>query len=149
MADETKAVEKTEKAKTRRTYRNDQWTEEDVKAKKAALTLAEVPAGWVKLADVSTACRANGIPVSKFVRAFGGDRGMNAPIAPEFRFVYVGRTRYCPPEALTTGIAKLKDPSFLKTTRVHKPKADKPAKTAKAEAAPVPEGRRVAVRPQS
>ena len=138
----------TPKAKsTRRTYRNDEWTEEQVKAKRAQLTVAEVPAGWVKLADVSKACRENGIPVSKFVRAFGGDRGMLPPANPIFRFVYVGRTRYVAPEALTQGISMLKDPNFLKTTRVRKPKGEKAESGPVASAKSEQPGRRVAVRP--
>src|SRR3989337_4048298 len=124
MSDEVKVTEKAEK-KTRRQYRNDGWTEEQVTARKAELTRTEVPEGWVKLAEVALKCRENQIPISKFVRAFGGDRGM-APVAdPVFQFVYVGRTRYVPAEALTKGIQLLNDPNFLKTTRVRKPQAEK------------------------
>jgi hypothetical protein len=146
---EVNMADATPKAKsTRRTYRNDEWTEEQVKAKRAELTVAEIPAGWVKVADVGKVCHENSIPVSKFVRAFGGDRGMLPPANPIFRFVYVGRTRYVAAEALTQGISMLKDPNFLKTTRVRKPKGEK---AEKAETGPVasakPEGRRVAVRP--
>jgi hypothetical protein len=148
MSDE---VKESKKAKApRRSYRNDDWTEEQVKARKAQLTLEEIPAGWVKISEVATTCRANGVPISKFVRAFGGDRGMQ-PVAHElFKFVYVGRTRYVAPEVLTQGIAMLKDPSFLKAARVRKPKAEKGEK---AETGPVAgtkqeqPGRRVAIRP--
>ena len=149
MSDEVKAAEKAEK-KTRRQYRNDGWTEEQVTARKAELTRTEIPEGWVKLAEVALKCRENQIPISKFVRAFGGDRGMGSVADPVFQFVYVGRTRYVPAAALTRGIQLLKDPTFLKTTRVRKPKAEKaesaetgPVASAKSE----PQGRRVAVRP--
>src|SRR3990167_2687089 len=143
MADE----QKVKKVSTRRTYRNEAWTEEQVKAKRAQLTVAEVPAGWVKVADVGKVCRENGIPVSKFVRAFGGDRGMLEPAAPVFKFVYVGRTRYVAGEALTEGIKLLKDASFLKVTRVRKPKAEKAESGPVASAKTEQPGRRVAVRP--
>lgn len=150
MADEAKVAETAGKEKAkRRTYRNDDWTEEQVAAKKAELTVEAAPEGWIKLSEASDAMRANGIPVSKFVRAFGGDRGMNPPISPEFKFVYVGRTRYVPPEVLTTGIAKLKDPSFMKTTRTPKAKKEKAESGPVADAKKEPQGRRVAVRPGS
>jgi hypothetical protein len=112
------------KESTRRTYRNDDWTEDQVKARRAELTVEEAPAGWVKVSEVSEACRAAKIPVSKFVRAFGGDRGMNPPAHKVFTFVYVGRTRYVAPEALTTGLEMLTNPEFLKTTRKKKAKAE-------------------------
>jgi len=109
---------------TRRKYRDDNWTEEQVKARREALTVEEAPDGWIKVSEVSNACRAEGVAVSKFVRAFGGDRGMNEPAHPVFKFVYVGRTRYVSPEALTVGMEFLKDPEFLKTTRKKKDKKE-------------------------
>ena len=109
MTEEVKAAEKAEK-KTHRTYRNSDWTEEQVQARKAELTLTEVPEGWVKVSEVGAKCRVEGIPVSKFVRAFGGDRGMSPPVDPVFAFRYIGRTRYVAPEALTRGTALLPPP---------------------------------------
>ncbi len=117
------AEEQKEKS-TRRTYRNDDWTEEQVKARRAELTREEVPEGYVKVSEVDTACRAAGIPISKLVRAFGGDRGMSAPAHPLFAFVYVGRTRYLPGNVLTQGLEMLANPEFLKTVRKRKPKAE-------------------------
>lgn len=117
---EAKEKEKSE----RRTYRDDSWTEEQVKARRAELTVEEVPTGWVKVSEVADACRENGVAISKMVRAFGGDRGMNPPAAPVFKFVYVGRTRYMSPKVLTQGMKMLKDPEFLKTTRKRKPKEE-------------------------
>jgi hypothetical protein len=147
MAEEMKEAKA--KAK-RRTYRVDEWTEEEVTARKAELTRTEVPEGWVKLAEVSAKCRVEGIPVSKFVRAFGGDRGMLPVADPVFEFVYVGRTRYVPAEALTKGIELLKSKEFLKTTRTRKPKAEKPETGPVADAkSPAPAARRVAIRPGS
>ena len=117
--------EQNEKEKsTRRTYRNDDWTEEQVKARRAELTREEAPEGYVKVSEVDAACRAAGIPVSKLVRAFGGDRGMSAPAHPLFAFVYVGRTRYLPGNVLTEGLEMLANPEFLKTVRKRKPKAE-------------------------
>lgn len=118
MADEQK-----EKAK-RRTYRDDNWTEEQVKARRIELTVEEAPEGYVKVSEVGDACRAAGIPTSKLVRAFGGDRGMNPPSDPVFAFVYVGRTRYLPGAVMTKGMKMLADPEFLKTVRKRKPKAE-------------------------
>ena len=120
MANKDETVEKAK----RRTYRDDEWTEEEVKAQRAKLTVEEVPEGWVKVAEVSEACRENGIAVSKFVRAFGGDRGMNKPATPLFKFVYVGRTRYVSGAVLTEGLELLADSEFLKTTRKKKAKAE-------------------------
>lgn len=109
---------------TRRTYRNDDWTEEEVKARRAKLTVEEAPDGWIKVSEMAEACRENGIPISKFVRAFGGDRGMSPPADPVFAFVYVGRTRYVSGACLTKGLKLLADPTFLKTTRKKKEKAE-------------------------
>lgn len=140
MADEQK-----EKS-PRRTYRNDEWTEEEVKARRAELTVEEAPTGWIKVSEVGDACREQGIPVSKFVRAFGGDRGMLPPADPVFAFVYVGRTRYVSGECMTKGLKLLADPTFLKTTRKKKAKAED------AESGPVKgtkTAKKVAVRPKA
>ncbi len=118
MADEQK-----EKAK-RRTYRNDDWTEAEVKARRAELTVEEAPEGWVKVSEVALACREAGVAISKLVRAFGGDRGMNPVAAPIFQFVYVGRTRYMAGEVLTEGLKMLANPEFLKTVRKKKAKTE-------------------------
>lgn len=118
MAEATEQKE----ASKRRTYRNDEWTEEEVKARRAELTVEEAPDGWVKVSEVGNACREQGVAVSKFVRAFGGDRGMAPPADPVFAFVYVGRTRYVSGAALTKGMKLLQDPEFLKTTRKKKAK---------------------------
>ena len=118
MADEQK-----EKAK-RRTYRDDNWTEAEVKARRAELTVEEAPEGWVKVSEVALACREAGVPISKLVRAFGGDRGMNPIAAPVFKFVYVGRTRYMAGEVLTKGLQMLANPEFLKTVRKKKAKKE-------------------------
>lgn len=110
--------------KERRKYRDDSWTDEQVEARRGELTVEEVPEGYVKLAEIGTACRAEGIPVSKLVRATGGDRGMNPPLDPVFQIVYHGRTRYLPPEILTKGMDLLRDPEFAKTKRKPRKKAE-------------------------
>ncbi|MHA2086190.1 MAG: hypothetical protein ACXABD_20800 [Candidatus Thorarchaeota archaeon] len=133
------AEETAEKAK-RRTYRDEDWTEEQVKARRAELTVEEAPEGWIKVSEVSNACREEGIPVSKFVRAFGGDRGMNPPVDDLFAFVYVGRTRYVSGKVLTQGLEMLANPEFMKTTRKKK------AKDESEEAAPKKSRRKTVVR---
>lgn len=120
MADQVEPKEKS----TRRTYRDDDWTEEEVQARRAELTVEEAPEGWVKVSDVGVACVDAGIAKSKLVRAFGGDRGMNQPAHPVFAFVYVGRTRWMSGEVLTTGLELLANPEFLKTTRKKKESAE-------------------------
>jgi hypothetical protein len=123
------------KASNRRKFRNDAWTEEQVAAKKVELTVAAIPEGWVRLADVGNAFIAAGIAVSRLVRATGGDRGMLPPVSPEFKIVYFGRTRYMPAEVLTIGIEKMKkDATLAGTPRVKKVKAEGetgPVKSAK------------------
>ena len=142
-------ADKQEKEKsTRRTYRDDNWTEEDVKAKRASLTVEEAPDGWVKVSEVGDACREAGIPVSKLVRAFGGDRGMYPPAAPVFKFVYVGRTRYVSGECLTKGMELLANPTFLKTTRKKKAKAEGGGDTGAVKSAKKAP-KKVAVRPKA
>ncbi|HZX14056.1 MAG TPA: hypothetical protein VFF49_06620 [Thermodesulfobacteriota bacterium] len=117
---ETKVVEG---KKPRRQFRDESWTEEQVAARRVELTVAEVPAGYVKLADLSKRCQELSIPVSKMVRATGGDRGMNSPLHPIFQIVFVGRTRYLHGEVMTTGIDLLQSEEFGKTPR--KPRAKK------------------------
>jgi hypothetical protein len=117
--------EKAEKAETtRRKYRNDEWTDEQVQARKAELTVEEIPEGWVKLADVAARYQLeDGVTVSRLVAATGGDRCMNDPIHPDYRVVYVGRTRYMPPEALTSGLERMQgDPNYAKKKRAKKEK---------------------------
>ena len=77
------------------------WTKETVAAKMALLIRKEVPAGWVKLADVSKMCEASTVPVARLVRAVGGDRGMEMPANEKWQVVYVGRTRYLDPFCIT------------------------------------------------
>lgn len=137
---------KEEGESTRRQFRNDEWTEEQVAARKAELTVEEAPKGWVKLADVSNACREAEIPVSKLVRATGGDRCMNDPIDPLFKVVYVGRTRYMAPNVLTTGMKKLADPEFMPTKRRKKADTEEGEKKS-AKKAPTKSRKKVSVRP--
>lgn len=110
--------------KARRKFREDSWTDEAVAAQKAALSAETPPEGYVKLADVSKACRLAGIPVSKLVRATGGDRGMNPPADPLFQVTFVGRTRYLHPDVLTKGMELLKTSGFATKPRVKKAKAE-------------------------
>lgn len=139
---------KEEGESTRRQFRNDEWTEEQVAARKTELTVEEAPKGWVKLAEVSNACREAEIPVSKLVRATGGDRCMNDPIDPLFTVVYVGRTRYMKPQVLTTGMKKLADPEFMPTKRRKKAATEDEGEGKPAKKAPAKKTRKkVSVRP--
>lgn len=112
------------------------WTKEAVTAKMAELKRTEIPAGWVKLADVDKKCRLEGIPVARLVRAVGGDRGMD-PAIKGFEVVYVGRARYLSPFVLTEeGLNILRDkylgqPKPEPKPRAKKEKAEGEAKPAK------------------
>ena len=41
-----------------------------------------------------------GIPISRLVKAFGGDRTINGAMHPNFEPVYVGRARYVHPDCI-------------------------------------------------
>jgi len=123
MTEKDASVEEAPKESNRRKYRDDSWTDEMVTERKAELTVAEVPEGWVKLADVAARYRLEGIPVSRLVTATGGDRCMKDPLHSDYKVVFVGRTRYMPPEALTSGMDRMKtDENFGRKRR--KKKAD-------------------------
>lgn len=119
-------------------------TEEQILEQRTKLTADEVPDGYVKLAEVSNACRAAGIPVSKLVRATGGDRAMNPPADPIFQVVYVGRTRYLPGDVMTKGLEMLGNAEFLKTKRKRKAKEDGDEGTG-----PVRDSKKRVVRPKA
>jgi len=64
---------------------------------KASKTVAELEGGeseWVKTAVLHKLCNKHDIPISRMVKAFGGDRGIEPAARPEFEFVYSGRARY-------------------------------------------------------
>lgn len=140
MAEKTTAIaDKAEKKEsTRRKYRDEAWTEEQVIARRAKLTVKELPEGWIKLAHVADAFREKKIAVSRLVRATGGDRGMYPPKDPIFRIVYFNGARYLHPDVLTAGIGLMADPNYGKVPRKKKAKpAGKAAsKTSKKKAAP-------------
>jgi hypothetical protein len=110
------------------------WTKEVVAAKMAELKKTEVPEGWIKLAAVADRLRTENIPVSRLVRAVGGDRGMEDPISPAFQVIYVGRARYLSPEVISpeglTILAQksLGEPKPEKPVKEPKPKKEKKAK---------------------
>lgn len=87
-----------------------------------------IPAGWISLQDVTRKCIELGIPTSRLLKAFGGDKGINPPISEHFKVVYVGRTRYMPP----TSILHLDELRTLGrdaiTAKAAQKKADKAAK---------------------
>lgn len=106
------------------------WTQEAVTARLGELTRTEVPEGWIKLADVHRALVVAQIPVARMVRAVGGDRGMKPALSPMYSPIYVGRTRYLPPESISPeGFAFLQ--SLTPAPRPKKEKPPKPEKPAK------------------
>lgn len=119
------------------------WTKETVAAKMTILMRKEVPAGWVKLADVAKMCEASTVPVARLVRAVGGDRGMEIPANEKWQVVYVGRTRYLDPFCLTPeamiflGDKLLGKPAKVKKVAEPKAPASVDAKPASAPVAPV------------
>jgi len=101
------------------------WTKETVAAKMAVLMRKEVPAGWVKLADVAKMCEASEVPVARLVRAVGGDRGMEDPANAKWQVVYVGRTRYLDPFCITPeAMTFLGDKNLGKEPKVKAKKAE-------------------------
>jgi hypothetical protein len=124
---EDQALAEAKKESTRRQFRNDKWTAEQVAARRAELTKDAAPEGWIKVSDMANLCREAGVPISKMVRAFGGDRGMDPVKDPVFQLIYVGRTRYLPPEAKTKGLELLKQEGFAATERKPREKKEKPA----------------------
>jgi hypothetical protein len=102
------------------------WTKEMWQAKMATLKADEVPEGWVKLSEVADLCRKEGIPVTRLVRAVGGDRGMEDPIDPMFLVKYVGRARYLDPRVTSEeGLNILRDKYLGKPAPEKKPRAKK------------------------
>ena len=65
-----------------------------LKEHRQRLTVADVPEGYIKLASLDRICKKEGIPISRMVRAIGGDRALSEPIREEFRPIYVGNARY-------------------------------------------------------
>lgn len=53
---------------------------------------------YVKVAVLNKICRREGIPVSRMVKAFGGDRCPDGPMHEKFQPIYVGRARYLHPD---------------------------------------------------
>jgi hypothetical protein len=53
---------------------------------------------WVRLVDVGKSIDEQGRSMARFIRAFGGDRGFQAPLAWYWHPVYVGRVRMLPAE---------------------------------------------------
>jgi hypothetical protein len=105
------------------------WTKETVAAKMATLKRDAIPEGWVKLADVAAKCRAEGIPVTRLVRAVGGDRGMAEPASPIFSVIYVGRSRYLDPRVMKEeGLNLMRDKYLGKPAPEKKVKAPKEPK---------------------
>jgi hypothetical protein len=70
---------------------------------RASMSADDVPTSkdgreYVKVAVLNKICRREGIPVSRMVKAFGGDRSIDGPMHEKFTPVYVGRARYLHPD---------------------------------------------------
>jgi hypothetical protein len=79
------------------------YTEAALQAHRKAMSSDDVPVTedgreYVKIAKVHRTCVREGIPVSRLVRAFGGDRTLDGPMHPKFQPVYVGKARYIHPD---------------------------------------------------
>ena len=53
---------------------------------------------YIKVAVLGNICRREGIPVSRLVKAFGGDRSIDGAMHDKFTPWYVGRARYVHPD---------------------------------------------------
>lgn len=70
---------------------------------RASMSADEVPVTsdgreYIKVATLHRKLQREGIPVSRMVKAFGGDRTVDGPMHPKFQPVYVGRARYLHPD---------------------------------------------------
>ncbi len=64
------------------------------------LTEEEVASGeWIKVSELDKICRQNSIPISRMVRAMGGDRAMLEPLDERFAVKWQGGKRYVSKEA--------------------------------------------------
>lgn len=96
--------------------------------------LTEPPEGYVKLADVTRQCQEVEIPVSRWIKAFGGDRNAHEPENEAFAPVYVGRTRYVPGNAFEVLASVVAAEGEKKRELVGAAKAAKEAAEAKRKA---------------
>ena len=95
----------------------DNWSE-----KLAAMTVSEVPAGWLPMSKIVSEAKEVGIKVSRICTAMGGDRGLKEPWDPVFKIVYVGGRKFGSPEILTKGFDLLKDPEYHKSEHKGRPR---------------------------
>lgn len=82
------------------------WDADRLAEHKASMSADEVPVTedgreYVKVAVLHRRLVKEGIPVSRMVRAMGGDRSIDDPAHPHFKPVYVGRARYLHPDTMT------------------------------------------------
>lgn len=66
----------------------------DLQGQRKTQTLPEVPEGWVKTSVIHKMLEKRGIPVSRMVKAFGGDRGDGPLLDPRWEFHFIGNARY-------------------------------------------------------
>ena len=74
-----------------------------LKEHRASMTVDEVPVTkdgreYVKVAVLGNICRRESIPISRLVKAFGGDRSIDGAMHEKFTPWYVGRARFVHPD---------------------------------------------------
>jgi len=82
------------------------WSEASLMEHRKAMSSDQVPVTddgreYIKIANLGRVCRKEGIPISRLVRAFGGDRTLNGALHPKFEPIYVGKARYVHPDCGT------------------------------------------------
>lgn len=104
------------------TLREQGWTSQKLQAHYAEITAAAPPEGYVKLATFHQLVKKHrekipGLTVSKVVKAIGKDRGIEKPLHPIARPVYVGgrKTRWVHPWLATAaGLKAIASGDFSK-----------------------------------
>lgn len=76
------------------------WTVEKIAEQREALTVENLPKGYLPLSQVEDAAVEMGIPRSRVLRAAGGNRGLGEPKYPEFALLFYQGKRYLPPSVL-------------------------------------------------
>lgn len=79
------------------------FTNESLAEHRQSMSADDVPESedgrpYVKVAVLHKICVREGIPVSRMVKAFGGDRSIDGALHEKFTPVYVGRARYLHPD---------------------------------------------------
>lgn len=83
--------------------REEGWDTKALMEHRRSMTATEVPEGWIKVAAMHRYCVANGVPVSRMVKAIGGDRCLNPDecLNPRWVPLYSGNARWLDPSCMT------------------------------------------------